>query len=80
MSEIEVFKSAVVKRSIVIAGHKTSISMESEFWTGLKELAKQRNSTLSRLVSDIEGGCTQTNLSSEVRLAVLRYYRDGKPV
>jgi predicted DNA-binding ribbon-helix-helix protein len=68
-------KSPVVKRSIVIAGHKTSVSLEDAFWRGLKEIAAARNVTLSDLVATIDGGRRQGNLSSAIRLFVLEYYR-----
>jgi predicted DNA-binding ribbon-helix-helix protein len=68
-------KSPVVKRSIVIAGHKTSVSLEDAFWTGLKDIASARNATLSDLVASIDGGRQQGNLSSAIRLFVLEYYR-----
>ena len=47
-------KSLVVKRSIVIAGHKTSVSLEEPFWTGLKEIAHRWDMTLSTMVGDID--------------------------
>ena len=47
-------KSPVVKRSIVIAGHKTSVSLEDAFWKGLKEIASARDMTLSDLVAVID--------------------------
>ena len=68
-------KSPVVKRSIVIAGHKTSVSLEDAFWKGLKEIASGRNMTLSDLVASIDGGRRQGNLSSAIRLFVLDHYR-----
>jgi predicted DNA-binding ribbon-helix-helix protein len=68
-------KSPVVKRSIVIAGHKTSVSLEDAFWKGLKEIASGRNMTLSDLVATIDGGRRQGNLSSAIRLFVLDHYR-----
>jgi predicted DNA-binding ribbon-helix-helix protein len=68
-------KSPVVKRSIVIAGHKTSVSLEDAFWKGLKEIASSRNMTLSDLVASIDGGRRQGNLSSAIRLFVLDHYR-----
>ena len=40
-------KSAVVKRSVLIGGHKTSVSLEDEFWNGLKEIAKTQHASLS---------------------------------
>jgi predicted DNA-binding ribbon-helix-helix protein len=68
-------KSPVVKRSIVIAGHKTSVSLEDAFWKGLKEIASTRNMTLSDMVASIDGGRRQGNLSSAIRLFVLDHYR-----
>lgn len=69
-------KSAVVKRSIVIAGHKTSVSLEDGFWDGLKEIAVGRTMTLSDLVSTIDTGRSHGNLSSAIRLFVLNHYRE----
>jgi predicted DNA-binding ribbon-helix-helix protein len=68
-------KSPVVKRSIVIAGHKTSVSLEDAFWKGLKEIAGARNLNLSELVAAINNGRDHGNLSSEIRLFVLDHYR-----
>jgi predicted DNA-binding ribbon-helix-helix protein len=68
-------KSPVVKRSIVIAGHKTSVSLEDAFWKGLKEIAGDRGMTLSDLVATIDSGRAQGNLSSAIRLFVLDHYR-----
>jgi predicted DNA-binding ribbon-helix-helix protein len=68
-------KSPVVKRSIVIAGHKTSVSLEDAFWKGLKEIAGARNMTLSDLVATIDGGRHHGNFSSAIRLFVLEHYR-----
>ena len=68
-------KSPVVKRSIVLAGHKTSVSLEDEFWRGLKEIAGKRLMNLSTLVDTIDGQRQQGNLSSALRLFVLNHYR-----
>ncbi len=68
-------KSPVVKRSIVIAGHKTSVSLEDAFWRGLKEIAGQRAITLSDLVASIDTDRRHGNLSSAIRLFVLDHYR-----
>jgi predicted DNA-binding ribbon-helix-helix protein len=64
-------KSLVVKRSIVIAGHKTSVSLEEPFWLGLKEIAQKEQVTLSTMVGDIDTRRRQGNLSSAIRLFVL---------
>ena len=68
-------KSPVVKRSIVVAGHKTSVSLEDEFWKGLKEIAGGRDMTLSDLVATIDTRRQHGNLSSAIRLFVLDFYR-----
>jgi predicted DNA-binding ribbon-helix-helix protein len=69
-------KSPVTKRSIVIAGHKTSVSLEDAFWEALKEIAGGRSSSLSDLVATIDAGRQHGNLSSAIRLFVLGVYRD----
>ena len=69
-------KSPVVKRSIVIAGHKTSVSLEDAFWRGLKEIASGRDMTLSDLVAAIDAERQHGNLSSAIRLYVLDFYRN----
>jgi predicted DNA-binding ribbon-helix-helix protein len=68
-------KSPVVKRSIVIAGHKTSVSLEDAFWKGLKDIAGGRDMTLSDLVATIDTDRQHGNLSSAIRLFVLDHYR-----
>jgi predicted DNA-binding ribbon-helix-helix protein len=68
-------KSQVVKRSIVIANHKTSVSLEDAFWNGLKEIAASRNMPLSDLVSSIDSQRQHGNLSSAIRLFELDHYR-----
>jgi len=69
-------KSPVVKRSIVIAGHKTSVSLEDAFWMALKEIAAERDMTLSDLVASIDSERQHGNLSSAIRLFVLDFYRN----
>jgi predicted DNA-binding ribbon-helix-helix protein len=68
-------KSLVLKRSIVIAGHKTSVSLEDSFWKGLKEIARGRDLALSDMVAAIDSERAQGNLSSALRLFVLDHYR-----
>lgn len=67
--------SPIVKRSIVISGHKTSVSLEDAFWAGLKEIAISHKITLSNLVADIDSRRDRGNLSSAIRLFVLRELR-----
>jgi predicted DNA-binding ribbon-helix-helix protein len=67
-------KSRVVKHSIVIDGHKTSISLEDAFWKALREIAQGRNVRLSELVALINAERKHSNLSSAIRLFVLDFY------
>ncbi|MGB6588981.1 MAG: ribbon-helix-helix domain-containing protein [Pseudolabrys sp.] len=69
-------KSSVIKRSIVIDGHKTSVSLENAFGRDLKEIAQTQQSTLSKLVATIDGRRQQGNLSSAIRLFVLEHRRN----
>ena len=68
-------KSTVVKRSIVLAGHKTSVGLEDAFWEGLKDIAKTRRVTLRDLVGGIDLDREHGNLSSALRLFVLNHYQ-----
>jgi predicted DNA-binding ribbon-helix-helix protein len=68
-------KSPVVKRSIVVRGHKTSVSLEHPFWSSVKELAKERGITLAELISEIDANRQQANLSSAVRVFVLDHFK-----
>jgi predicted DNA-binding ribbon-helix-helix protein len=70
-------KSSVVKRSIVIDGHKTSVSLEDAFWSGLKEIALAQGATLSEMIAGIDTTRQQGNLSSAIRLFVLDQVRNG---
>jgi predicted DNA-binding ribbon-helix-helix protein len=60
---------------MVIARHKTSISLENEFWQALCEIAGRRNMRLSELVTSIDAERAHPNLSSAIRLFVLTFYR-----
>jgi predicted DNA-binding ribbon-helix-helix protein len=64
-----------MKRSIVIVGHKTSVSLEEPFWGGLREIAAAKGATLSDLIALIDRDRQQSNLSSHIRLFVLEYYQ-----
>jgi len=68
-------QSLVVKRSIAVHGHKTSVTLEEAFWNGLKQIASDRQVTMSDLVSEIDSGRLNANLSSAIRLFVLDHYR-----
>jgi len=71
-------KSQIVKRSLVVAGHKTSVSLEEAFWIGLREIAEERRVTLSDLAGAIDSR-REGNLSSAIRLFVLDFYRQQCP-
>ena len=70
-------KSPIVKRSIVIGGHKTSVSLEEAFWNAIKEISRARGKSLSELVSEIARNRQQGNLSSAIRLFVLDHFRNS---
>jgi predicted DNA-binding ribbon-helix-helix protein len=64
-----------LKRSVTIAGHRTSLSLEPEFWEALKELAAAEGLALPVLIADIDGKRDQRNLSSAARLRVLAWLK-----
>ena len=68
-------KSLVAKRSIVLDGHKTSVSLEDAFWQSLRKIADERKETLSSLVSGIDASRKSGNLSSVLRVFVLELYK-----
>jgi predicted DNA-binding ribbon-helix-helix protein len=70
-------KSSIVKRSIVLAGHKTSVSLEEPFYRALKDIAASRRVTLSDLIAGIDTERENGNLSSAIRLFVLNHYKEG---
>jgi predicted DNA-binding ribbon-helix-helix protein len=68
----------VLKRSIMIDGHRTSVSLEDEFWTAMKSIANRRDVTLTDLIASIDRKRGDGNLSSAIRVFVLAHYRDGR--
>jgi len=66
--------SLIVKRSIIVNGHKTSVSLEDAFWSDFKDIAQARGATLSELVGEIERTVAHANLSSAIRLFVLEHF------
>jgi predicted DNA-binding ribbon-helix-helix protein len=64
-------RSRVVKRSVNVGGHKTSVSLENEFWNELRAISQERNLPLAQLVGGIDGERQHGNLSSAIRLFVL---------
>jgi len=77
-------KSAVIKRSVVVNGRKTSVSLENEFWDALRQVAKQSKLSVASLLVEIERSRTTINLSSAIRIFLLNYFRtqnlDRQPV
>ena len=68
-------KSPIVKRSVALAGHNTSVSLEDAFWRGLKEIAASRRAPLRDLIARIDTDREHGNLSSAIRLFVLNHYQ-----
>jgi len=70
-------KSRVIKRSTLVDGRKTSVTLEDEFWNALKEIATTQNVGISKLISIIDSQRqNHNNLSSVIRVYVLSYYRE----
>jgi predicted DNA-binding ribbon-helix-helix protein len=68
-------KSRIAKRSVLIAGHKTSVSLEDAFWKALQEIAVDRGASLTELLASIDGQREHDNMSSAIRLFILDHYR-----
>lgn len=66
-------RSQMVKRSLVVGGHKTSVSLEEAFWVELRSIAHNLGIHLSQLVGSIDGERQHSNLSSAIRLFVFEY-------
>jgi predicted DNA-binding ribbon-helix-helix protein len=66
---------SIVKHSIMLAGRRTSITLEEAFWQGLKEIATSRQITVSDLINRINVDRKHNNLSSALRLFVLSHYQ-----
>jgi predicted DNA-binding ribbon-helix-helix protein len=77
MDQRHIRKTDVVKRSIVINGHKTSVSLENEFWQGLHEIADHNHASVAMLVEQIDRARTTCNLSSAIRVFVFKHFSDG---
>ncbi|SNY94349.1 Ribbon-helix-helix domain-containing protein [Cohaesibacter sp. ES.047] len=67
------------KHSVTISGHRTSISLEDEFWQGLKVVAESRKKSLADIIRQIDRERGQNNLSSAIRLTVLDHYKSQIP-
>lgn len=77
MSDAPAPSVRVVKHSIVIAGHRTSVSLEDAFWRALKEIAAREGVSLAALVARVDAGRGEANLSSALRVFALERAREG---
>jgi predicted DNA-binding ribbon-helix-helix protein len=73
-------KSTIVKRSVLIGKHHTSVSLEDAVWSDLKNIARSKQETLSELVEKIDRTRDNSNLSSAIRLFVLEHFRSKRQV
>ncbi len=65
-----------VKRSVSIAGHRTSVSLEEPFWNALRDIAKARKTSINKLITEVDAGrAPNTGLSSALRVFVLEWFR-----
>ena len=71
-------RKGIAKRSLVVAGHRTSVSLETEFWSALKDIAGEKRQSMAALIATIDAGRKDENLSSAIRLFVLRHYRRAR--
>jgi predicted DNA-binding ribbon-helix-helix protein len=71
--------AGIVKRSVVIAGHSTSVSLEGPFWEALKDIAAARGRSVQALVGEIDADRGGQNLSSAIRVFVLKAVQDERP-
>jgi predicted DNA-binding ribbon-helix-helix protein len=68
-------KSMVIKRSLLVGGHRSSVSLEEAFWNELRGIARERNVSLSQLVGTIDSEREHANLSSAIRIFVFEHHR-----
>jgi len=66
------------KRSLTVAGHRTSVSLEEPFWEALVDVAAERNMSIAAVVAEIDRNRGEMNLSAAIRIAVLEYYRSRR--
>ena len=68
-------KSKTLKRSVTVHGRKSSVNLEDTFWSGLKEIARIQGCSVSNLIAEINKGRQVGNLSSAIRIFVLKHFR-----
>ena len=69
-------RSMITKRSVMVKNHKTSVTLEDDFWQALHEIARLRRVSLSRLISSIDADREFANLSSAIRLFILKFFKE----
>jgi predicted DNA-binding ribbon-helix-helix protein len=72
-------KSGIIKRSVAIAGHRTSVSLEAPFWDALKDIAQARGISVQALIGELDAARGGDNLSSAIRVFVLDAVRQAAP-
>jgi predicted DNA-binding ribbon-helix-helix protein len=72
-------KAGIIKRSVVIAGHSTSVSLEELFWEALRAIAAAQGRSVQALIGEIDAGRADQNLSSAIRVFVLRAIQAERP-
>ena len=72
-------KGGIVKRSVVIVGHRTSVSLEEPFWDALREIALERGASVQALIAELDSTRGAQNLSSAIRVFVLAAVRARRP-
>jgi predicted DNA-binding ribbon-helix-helix protein len=77
-SEIDNPRRANKRRSVALNGHKTSVSLEQDYWECLRMVARARNSTVADLIASIDAERVNSNLSSALRLLVLSEAKAGR--
>ncbi len=63
------------KRSIKVAGHRTSTSLEPDFWQALQEIAQAQNTSMAELIEAVDSARGKTNLSSALRCFILNHFK-----
>jgi len=76
MSTEETGGAELAKRSVTIAGHRTSLALEGPFWVGLEQLAASQNLTLPKMIAAIDHDRGNAGLASAIRVAVLRHFAE----
>ncbi|HEY8380679.1 MAG TPA: ribbon-helix-helix domain-containing protein [Microvirga sp.] len=69
--------AGILKRSVSIARHRTSISLEEPFWEALRKIARERGLSVQALIGEIDAGRAEQNLSSAIRVYVLDAVRSA---